>query len=362
MKKLRILLLFADYEQNKTLSYQQEWPKHFLNHSLFHCTAVNTVQGGLYANFSSWLQVKFRRFDAAVLLHSIYSNACNLNSRQLNDLAELDIPKVFLIGNEYKLMPEKLEFCRRLDLSLLITQCNSPEIIGLYKQLLGCEIMSLPNTGVDPAVFFPKVPFAERKIYIGLRGFRQPYYLGHNERELIAEYFRRIAPEKGLTVDISLDPKDRFDAEGWAGFLNDCKAQLGTEAGGDYFDPGDEIRRAVNLYIAQEPDASMEKIYDLFFKDRKMVPVRIISGRNIEAAATKTVQILFEGRYSDYLKPDVHYIALKKDFSNIDEILGKFRDTAYCTRITDNAYELTLREFTYENLIGKLYEKLISIS
>ena len=69
-------------------------------------------------------------------------------------------------------------------------------------------------------------------------------------------------------------------------------------------------------YEAEHPDATFEDIHRRFFADYgPSVPIRIISGRQIEAAGTRTVQILFEGRYDGYFLPDVHYIPLKKDFS-----------------------------------------------
>ena len=88
------------------------------------------------------------------------------------------------------------------------------------------------------------------------------------------------------------------------------------------------------------------------------IPMRIISGRQIEAAACKTVQILFEGRYNDYFQPDEHYIPLKKDFSNIEEVVRKFRDDTYCEGLVDKAYDVVMSELTYDRLIEKLSSEL----
>jgi len=38
------------------------------------------------------------------------------------------------------------------------------------------------------------------------------------------------------------------------------------------------------------------------------------------------------------MQPMVHYIPLKKDFSNITEVLKRFRDPALRAALTDNAY------------------------
>ena len=39
--------------------------------------------------------------------------------------------------------------------------------------------------------------------------------------------------------------------------------------------------------------------------------------------------ILFEGSYSGIIKPDEHFIMLKKDFSNFDNVLKKSKDDNY---------------------------------
>jgi hypothetical protein len=143
-----------------------------------------------------------------------------------------------------------------------------------------------------------------------------------------------------------------------AAFLNRCRGQLGSEAGGDYFELTDETRNAVRAWTAERPDAAFEEIWDRFFRDYPdPVPGRVLSGRNVEAAGTKTVQLLLEGAYGGYLEPDVHYIPLKKDFSNIDEALAKFRDETVCARIRENAFGLA-HELTYPELIGRFEDAL----
>ena len=64
--------------------------------------------------------------------------------------------------------------------------------------------------------------------------------------------------------------------------------------------------------------------------------MRIISGRQVEAAACKPYNTL-EGCYSGFLLPDIHYIPLKR-FFNIDEALEKFEDESFCLLLC--AYDL----------------------
>jgi hypothetical protein len=63
-----------------------------------------------------------------------------------------------------------------------------------------------------------------------------------------------------------------------------------------------------------------------------------VSPRHFEAAAFRTAQILYEGRYSGILQPWHHYIPLRKDFANFDEAIAAFRNKALTAELIENAY------------------------
>lgn len=362
MKHLRVLLLYAQSAVNRTLSYQQVWPRQFAQYPRFACTAINLLDRRRSYRLRSELLARLGRFDVIVMLHSVFSNSCFLQGRLFDVVQKARQPKVYFIGNEYKLMPEKMAFCDSLGITMLVSQTSSPRVHALYRERLRCSVIGLPNTGLDPERFFPRAPLAARPIDLGYRAFAGPPYLGHDDRTRIAEFFLAHGPRYGLRLDISLDPARRLDETQWAAFLNRCRGQLGVEAGTDCFELTDETRRKVNAYVEVHPQATIAELKEHFFPpapDR--VPLRSISGRHIEAAATKTVQILFEGTYDGYLEPDVHYIPLRKDFSNIDEVMQKFRDDAYCQQLVDRAYALVQEELTYTKLLDRFYRALVRV-
>lgn len=362
MKPLRIALLFVQSGENATLSYQHGWPKAFLDSKLFDCTPINLAQRSFADRSAIARQLHVGRFDAIVLLHSVFSNQQNLRGMPYWALAACRVPKAYFIGNEYKLMPEKMRFCRHLGISLLVTQSDDDRVLALYRKALGCEVTCIPNTGVDATVFRPLRRLEDRPIDIGYRGCPAPWYLGNNEKTEIAEFFMGDVDRLGLTVDISLDMDRRFDALGYAEFLNRCRGQIGTEAGGDYFELTDKTRKLVNAYVNSHRDVSWPEVQRLFFDSYgPSVPMRIISGRQVEAAACKTVQILFDGRYNNYFLPDVHYIPLGKDFANADEAMSKLRDTAYCAKLTDNAFDVVMAELTYDSLLKRFRESIANV-
>lgn len=353
MQRLRLLVLVADSPANATLSYQHGWARHLWRDPRYDCTVVNLLDRSWGARWGR-SALRWTRFDAIVLLHSVFSNACALTGWTFDAVRSHPAPKVFFIGNEYKLMPEKMEFCQALGLRLLVTQSHSDRVQSLYRERLSCAVVGIPNTGWDPDIYKAERPRADRPIDIGYRSLASPLYLGHNERVETIEVFRAAAVRHGLSVDLSLRAEDRFDEGGWAAFLNSCKGQVGTEAGGDYFELTDETRRRVNEYLGSHPKSGIEEIRDRFFRDYKdPVPIRILSSRNVEAAATRTVQLLLEGEYGGYFKPGTHYIEIKRDYSNVDEAIRQFKDAALCEEISDRAFRLVSEQLTFPRLVDR---------
>ena len=72
------------------------------------------------------------------------------------------------------------------------------------------------------------------------------------------------------------------------------------------------------------------------------------------------MQILVEGSYNGILKPNVHYIELKQNFSNIDEVLSSLNDEARRSKIAEDAYvDIVLsNKYTYRNMIQDIVKKV----
>src|SRR4051812_39131741 len=110
-RRRRVLLLFADAQQNRTLSYHGGWPRHFKKSPRFECVGVNVMDRSIAQRARALAASRFGRFDAVVLLHTVFSNACYLSGVMFDAIATMRVPKAYFIGNEYKLMPEKMTFC-----------------------------------------------------------------------------------------------------------------------------------------------------------------------------------------------------------------------------------------------------------
>lgn len=359
---VRALVLYACTEDNSTFSYQRAWPRHFAQHPGFECTSVNVADRALAARLRLEWAVRTYGGDLIVVLHSVFSNALMLPPRVIDQLATRPQPKAYFIGNEYKLMPEKMAFCEQIGVTLLVSQSLSPRVHALYRERLGCAVTGVPNTGLDTHIFTPQLDMDSRPIDLGYRAADAPMYIGHQERRDIAEFFAARADHYGLKVDLSLDPADRLDETAWAAFLNRCKGQLGSEAGGDYFDLEDRTRRQVQSYLDEHPDAPFADVAQQFFPPRhEHVPLRILSGRHVEAAGTKTAQVLMVGGYDGLFVADEHYIPFARDFSDADEAIRKFADRSVRHRVADRAYAFVREHLTYDRLIDRFRDAIMPL-
>ncbi len=357
---MRLLIFSTEPEQGKTFSYKLNWLHYFKQHPALKCTFTDLSKNR--SGLSSRLLLSLGGHDALVFMHSVFSNSNCLSPKLAGLIARRKCRKAFFMGNEYKLMPAKVELCRRLGIDLIVSQSTQPRAHALYRQALGCSVMGMPNSGLDRRYFNAVNPPMERPVDIGFRGTDGPDYLGHRERRELTEFFIRREGELGLKTDISMEQSGRLNVEDWARFLNNCNAVLGVEAGSNFFELTDETRLKVIEYRKKFPDTGFEQLRELFFDNRPdAVYGRMIASRHIEAAGTRTLQILFEGEYGGFLQGDVHYLALKKDFSNIGEVMERYRDKDFCRQIIENAYRKVLDSLTMEKLVDDFIGTLKSL-
>ena len=214
MHKIKALVLYSSTNTNQTFSYQIGWPTALKNNNLFDCHLLNISSYRYRSKLLNLLSIKMRMVNCILIMHSVFSNSNKLGKGWIyKTLLDTNIPKIYFIGNEYKLMPEKMEFSKELQISMLVSQSNSKEIHEIYEKELSCKIIGLPNTGIDPSIFKPLTESDNREIDIGYRATKGTLYLGHNESNTIAEYFEKNASKYNLIMDLSTDETKRYDIQ-----------------------------------------------------------------------------------------------------------------------------------------------------
>ncbi len=198
-------------------------------------------------------------------------------------------------------------------------------------------------------------PMRERNLTIAYRGRRLAHFYGDlgQEKLWIGLEVRKAAEARGIPVDIEVDEDHRIYGRGWYEFLANSRATLGTESGSNVFDFDGSLKRAG----AEHSEMTYEAFRKHFLSGREG-PIRMnqISPKVFEAIRLRVALVLFEGEYSSVVKPDLHYIPLKKDLSNVDDVFAKLDDLDFLESLTDRAYRDVLGDdrFSYRSFAERV--------
>lgn len=198
-----------------------------------------------------------------------------------------------------------------------------------------------------------------RDIDIGYRAWAAAAWLGRHGRLKIdiAGRVKSAAQEFGIATDISTESRDSISGFDWLLFLARCRYVLGVEGGASIHDKDGSVRNATEAFLKEYPEASFEQIEAACFPGRDgELDCRALSPRHLEACATRTAQILVEGEYNGLLQPDLHYLPLKVDFSNLRDVLGSIGNETVRREIADRAYRDVVQSGagSYRSFVGFL--------
>lgn len=285
-------------------------------------------------------------FRAIVLHYSLFdtSGSFHLSGRWKDYVKQTSAYKLVFFQDEYLACQARFAFLNEQEIDCLYTCLDAQDfekVYGRYTHVPRIE-SNLPGYVDDDLVVagqrFQR-PDAERTVDVGYRGRPLPAYLGRGamEKHEIGERFKELASGRGLALDIAGDEGDRLYGDDWYRFLASCRCVLGVESGATAFDLEGEIMAEYRDIAARQESTSVEDLRTLRRWDG-LVECRTISPRHFEAAALRACQILFEGRYSGALKPMIHYIPLRKDFSNFEEVMALAQNAELRRELTENAY------------------------
>ena len=290
--------------------------------------------------------IDFSRFDVVIVHYTLVASMdAYISPKTRQRIIEFRGLKALFIQDEYRWVNDTIAAIRQLGIHLLFTCVPEPEIEKVYSEaaLPGVRKVNV-LTGYVPDRLLRKTvpPPSARPIDVGYRSRTVPAWLGTlgQEKWVIGERFAEDAPKHDLRCDISAREEDRIYGEGWIDFLKRCKAVLGVESGASVFDFTGEIQRNVEAAQRADPSLTFEELRDRYFpgEDGK-IDLSQISPRCFESAALRTVMILYEGAYSGRLVPWRHYVALKKDHSNMDEVAAILHKPDELAAMAERAYQ-----------------------
>ncbi len=314
-------------------------------------------------------------FDIVIFHYTILAGERFLEgerwNRKMRGVEKLTGFKIAVPQDEYNYTNRLVALFKKVDIDVVCTCFYlQSDIDFAYAQHLPGKVKYVPVfTGyVDEAesewVKDKTLPYAERPIDIGYRASMLPAHLGKHGQlkyELIGIFNSRLA-NTDLKLDIkssnnTLTNQDKSTVklgDAWSLFLLDCKAFIGCEGGSSLLDPNGEIQKKVEVYLSKNPGAQFTEIEKHCFPGIDFnISCFALSPRHFEAVITKTLQILVEGYYGGIFKPWVHYLPLKKDYSNFAEIVAFLKDKEKCQQVIENAYtDIVLSgKYTYQTFV-----------
>lgn len=205
-----------------------------------------------------------------------------------------------------------------------------------------------------------------RDLDIGYRAWRAEPWLGRHGflKTRLAEIFQQESSARGIKADISTRAEDTLHGDTWYEFLLRCKYTIGVEGGASILDWDGSIREKNNRYVSQYPQATFEEIEAACFPGLEgSLSLFAISPRHLEACATRTCQLLIEGDYNGVLIPGRHYIELKRDFSNLEDVLSQMADDSLRMKIVETAHHDVVEsgKYLYQSFVRQVLETSLGI-
>jgi hypothetical protein len=344
----RITQLFALLQDiNARLSYSADWREAFLASPALAvevCNINNLVHLGRCL-------LRIKKYDLIIVSHAAAGDDMALPLKIAPALQRRRAPIITFLGNEYDLLDEKIRFLREAGCEYVCTQLPLSAGRYLYGECETCRIVEMPHA-LNPEHYFP-IPGVRRDTDIGFVGDIYWPFIGDRERTEVIEWFERHGEGRGLRCDIR---KERLTRGEWHRFLNGCNALIGAESGTYYLNErGRLLDRARHYNLFENRGASFEDVFGRFYRGQTPeISGKCISSRHFEPIGTKTCQILLEGHYNGILEADRHYIAIKKDFSNIDDAIERYRNADYRNCMVEETYDYVMSQHTYQHRVEHL--------
>ena len=384
--RARILVVFVHYPG--MLSYFSDWLDAFVAEPTVDVVTANlaTPRG------RRRLQRQVADVDLVVLLHSVIGDSLTEIRRHGTPLLDRRAPLAAFVSNEVSLPTQpfaaKLEVLGAIDVQFVATQLLLETGKYLYADT-AATVVAMPHA-LNPAVFRADVPSADRPIDIGFRGARYLPHVGDDDRNRIIDYFDSTTFDPALVTDVLTNVS--YSRRQWARFLNRCKATIGSESGAIEMRRDDAILgateaelgvgsadlrlrarlRPVHRYFPRPVKNTLRRVAERLAGRSEPTTAgapptavvttgegrsgKCLSSRHFDAIGTETCQILFPGRYNDLLIADRHYLALQPDFSNIDDVLARFRDVTERTRVVRDTRTWALDEHTHAHRVRMLLD------
>lgn len=315
----------------------------------------------------SALNINFSNFDAIALHYSVrlpFNQISELTAEQLKCYSGL---KFLFIQDEYDNTHQAWYWIKRIGFQLVFTVVPEAGIENVYpsSEFEGVRFVSNLTGYVPEEIKFYNdiLPASRRELMVGYRGRPLPIKYGSlgKEKVEIGKIVKQYCNDYNIVEDVEWSEEKRIYGPDWYIFMTTCRSMLGSESGSNVFDWDGLLDQEINEFRGKYPDVADDVIYNKFVKPKEVDGLmNQISPRVFEAIIARTALVMFEGEYSGIIKAGVHYISVKKDGSNLQEVFKLLRDDKYIEEMTSRAFEDVIgsEKYSYKNFVKMLDQEI----
>ena len=335
----------------QSLSYTNDWKEAFEASKEYSITAKNILNQKKTQRF---LKQNIQKFDLVIILHSAIGDNVKLIQPYKNYLLNRKGQVLSFLGNEYSLMKEKKKFLSEIEVDYIASQLPEMAFRSVYSDM-NAKLIAAPHA-LQQKFYIP--PMHKKKFDISFVGARYPLFIGDNERNTLIDYVSKETPY--FNNNISIGKNKNMPRHMWKELLQNSRATVGAEAGTYFLDSEGELMEKAKSFENENPDCTLEELIQEIFEKTpiKYINGKAISSRHFEPIGTKCCQILLEGTYNGILKEDEHFIGVKKDYSNFDEVIEKYKNPRKRKEIVDSAYDHVITHHTYEKRVQSILNQI----
>lgn len=309
----------------------------------------------------SEVNIDTSRFDAIGIHYTIRLPFNQLSPSVISVIEKFSGCKFLFIQDEYDHTYRTWHWIKKLGLNLIFTVVPQTGIEHIYPKKEFPNSRFINNlTGYVPENFDKDAslpPPSKRSILIGYRGRPLPIRYGKLgiEKVDIGKITKTYCNTYNITTDIEWSEAARIYGDKWYDFMTSCRAMLGSESGSNVFDWDNSINQEIEEFKQKNKSANDADIYDKIIKSKDIDGLmNQVSPRIFEAIAARTILVLFEGNYSEIIQPNIHFIPLKKDGSNLPDIVSLLQDDVYVDEMAERAYRDIIEsgKYSYKSFVN----------
>lgn len=336
---------------------------------ILHYTILHFIASSLL-DFINRIQDNNKKKETDFFRNLLKTKKNSLFYNLTNFLINYNCIKIAFIQDEYYDTNLIKMFLELINVNTVFTNVPNEHISRIYNNLNTTRFV-FNLTGYVPDYNFDRIPIKNRKCDVFYRGRELHYWYGHlgQDKMNIGKHMKEYCDKYKLISNIDWNGNNCIYGDEWFKVLGNSKVTLATESGTTVFDMDNSIVTEINKHLEETPNRghqngyskvpkySYEEICNLVNLKRNEVPnMGQVSPKMFESIMLGTVLVMYEGSYyPGFLIPNVHYIVLKKDYSNIKEVINKIKDDDFLQKMSDKAYDDIIKSGLYS------YKKFIEM-